>query len=307
MLSVLITYYNERTLLTECLESLAGQMDGIDEVLIYDDASAYPAADYIAHTERVRVIRGQSNIGPSRARNRLLAESRSAYIHFHDSDDLFDPKWAETVALALSKNAVDALFSEVSFFVDDRSLRRESVMGLQSVIDGQDFLSFCILGSLLTPSGTYRKDIVTAIGGYRSDVWQSEDFDFHIRLIASGITYCIVAEPLVLCRSRPDSRSQNRVEVLQDSLKALRGFSVELPDSCRKDIAERAARIGAALYSLGAVSGYREAFRLADECGPPRLGGRHPGFRRLAGVVGLEWAERIAAKYRRLIRPGATA
>src|ERR1043165_9541693 len=94
-ISVLITYYNERQLLTECLESLEAQTDRPDEILIYDDCSTYPAKDYLLPGLPARVIRGEENHGPSHGRNVLLEAARSECVHFHDSDDLFAPAWCE--------------------------------------------------------------------------------------------------------------------------------------------------------------------------------------------------------------------
>src|SRR5438552_8252612 len=93
--AVLITYYNERFMLRDCLQSLYRQSAPVDEVLIYDDCSLYPAEDYLVLGRAVRVIRATQNKGPSMGRNRLLAECSSEYVHFHDADDLFRPNWCE--------------------------------------------------------------------------------------------------------------------------------------------------------------------------------------------------------------------
>jgi len=53
-ISVLITYYNERELLTECLRSLAAQTQLPDEILIYDDASTYRQLSMCPQTSRRR-------------------------------------------------------------------------------------------------------------------------------------------------------------------------------------------------------------------------------------------------------------
>ncbi len=53
-LAVLITYHNERALLQDCLESLRSGPETTDEVIVYDDASTYPAEDYLADRFRRR-------------------------------------------------------------------------------------------------------------------------------------------------------------------------------------------------------------------------------------------------------------
>src|SRR5437867_4136279 len=92
-LGVLITYYGERDLLRECVESLLVSGEAPDEILVYDDASEWPARDYIPKGASVKVIRGAVNRGPAHGRNVLLRTSRSDYVHFHDADDLFHHDW----------------------------------------------------------------------------------------------------------------------------------------------------------------------------------------------------------------------
>lgn len=102
MISILITYYNERELLTECLCLCYHQLEPTDEIIIYDDASHNPAIDYIPAGVSARVIRGEIDRGPSAGRNILLAESRCNYVHFHDSDDVFAPEWRARVGAVLA-------------------------------------------------------------------------------------------------------------------------------------------------------------------------------------------------------------
>jgi glycosyltransferase involved in cell wall biosynthesis len=78
-------------MLQECLQSLDSQSVAVDEVLIYDDCSLYPAEHYLGPGP-VRVIRAAQNKGPSVGRNCLLDECSSEYVHFHDADDLFQAK-----------------------------------------------------------------------------------------------------------------------------------------------------------------------------------------------------------------------
>ena len=53
---VLITYFGERELLRECLESLAQQTRAVDEILVYDDASSAPPAAYVPNGLEVSII-----------------------------------------------------------------------------------------------------------------------------------------------------------------------------------------------------------------------------------------------------------
>src|SRR5262245_29459086 len=100
-IAVLITYHGEKGLLHECLKSLTNQGAAPDEILVYDDASGAPAQNFLPDGLAVTVLRGDENRGPAYGRNRLLGACKSAYVHFHDADDLFNPQWSVRVRRVL--------------------------------------------------------------------------------------------------------------------------------------------------------------------------------------------------------------
>jgi glycosyltransferase involved in cell wall biosynthesis len=299
--SVCITYHNECGLLSECVSSLLTGSVLPSEILIYDDASTFPATDYIPDSPLIRVIRCDDNQGPAVGRNALLRQASGEYIHFHDADDLFHAEWGKRVLTALEQSGVDAVFTEVTFFEDgDSSNVYPNMLRLGQLARYGDLTRYCIRNAMLVPSGTYRRSCVEAIGGYRQDLWQSEDYDFHIRLAASGIRYELITDSLVLCRSRPESRSRNIVEVYDCGVKAMECLASELPSTYRIDLADAAARNGSVLFRAGALRQARHAFDLANRLGPARLADQRLFYRTVGRIAGLEMAERIGAWYRKI-------
>src|SRR5205807_1971825 len=121
----------------------------------------------------------------------------------------------------------------------------DRILGLERLLAGEDLLRFCLHAILLVPSGTYRRQAVAAIGGYRPGLWQSEDFDFHVRLANSGPRFEVVIDPLIRIRLRDAGRSRaNPAEVWQSAVQMVEHLSLELPKRYRIDLAEAAARFG---------------------------------------------------------------
>ena len=79
------------------------QTTPIDEILIWDDASSFPAKDFAPPHVKVRIVRPEKNCGPCFGRNALLAEAKSQYVHFHDADDGFYETWCEEVKSQITK------------------------------------------------------------------------------------------------------------------------------------------------------------------------------------------------------------
>lgn len=251
----------------------------------------------------VHLIRGEVNCGPAHARNELLRACAADYIHFHDADDLFHPAWCREVRRAIERTRADAVFTEISSYVEGKLLC-EKVSGLDQLSNEQeDLVRFCIRRGMLVPSGTYRRAAVLAIGGYRESAWQSEDYDFHIRLAASGVRHAVLPEPLVWIRIRSSGRSSDRERVWYDALKLIGQLSQEIPGRYRPELANAAARMGTALFQMGARHKAREAFQAAYRIGPPDLRENHRLYRWVAWLFGLEMTERLGAVYRRAIPP----
>ena len=299
-LSVLITYYNEKHLLGECLASLFAQTEYPDEVLIYDDASTYPARDYVPSAFPVNVIRGETNKGPAYARNMLLQASSCDYVHFHDTDDLFHSDWCQHVRHAFNTTDVDAVFTEISSYHDGKLLCPH-VLGISRLEQDPDLLRFCLRGVMLVPAGTYRKAVVSNIGGYRTQLWQSEDFDFHVRLAASYIKFTVIYEPLIFIRVRSESRSQNHRETRLYMLEAVQLLATEIPKEYHNELAEVAAYVGSNLFKLGDLNGARKSFQIAYSLGSPTFINQRRFYRIIARRWGPEVAEQITALYRLLL------
>jgi glycosyltransferase involved in cell wall biosynthesis len=299
-IGVLITYYGERDLLRECLQSLVEQSVPPDEILVYDDASEAPAEEYVLPGQGVRVLRGDVNRGPAFGRNALLRSSESSVVHFHDADDLFHPLWCARVREAFESTDVDVVFTEVCAIRDAR-VEQERVLGVDRLARGDDLVRFCIRGAMLTPSGTYRRQVVQEIGGYRTDLAQSEDYDFHIRLAARGVRWTVITDPLVIQRLRSGGRHHRSVEVWSGCMQAILGLSSQLPSRYRPDLADAAVRAGSQLYKLGARSEASAAFKLAAQLGPPCFSTHRRLYRLLSRAFGFQTTEQLGRTYRRVM------
>lgn len=299
-ISILITYYNEREMLSSCLESLRGQVNADDEILIYDDASAFSPEPYIPEGVSVRIIRGNRNIGPGAGRNRLLNEATGDFVHFHDSDDWFHPDWRSAVRSRLTEGDVDLLITEVASSSIGIPSFEKPIMELAELKSCSDLISYAINHVLLVPSGTFRRACALRIHGFREALWQSEDKDFYIRLAASGVKWTVDGRPLVCIRNRADSRSKQGVEVWRDGLKCLELASHELPLLYNRDIADAAARTASQLLLLGQREAFETALNLVNEMGGSNYWWRSHSFRLLRRLVGVELAECASARWQLL-------
>ena len=297
-LGILITYYNEKELLGECLRSILEEKNPPHEVLIYDDASTFPALDFVPKmfAHRVKVIRGEKNVGPAVGRNRLLRESQSDYIKFHDCDDVFYPGWSERVLPSLNKEAPDVILFEVDSYTDGNLVQRK-VIGLKDIQGKMDPVRFAIHRAIVTSSAFYRKEFVLKAGAYREDLWQSEDHEFHIRVLNQKPKLKILHESLLELHVRKESRSQKLLEVWQCRLQGLKIAFSYLATQYRGDLCDASAEVGSKLFQLGDRKSARAAFDWAKTLGSPHFPKR-PWLHRLLAKYDPFFAEKVASVYR---------
>lgn len=302
-LAIGITYYNEKELLTECLESLQLQTVMPDEVLIYDDNSTFPANDYLPATFPlpIRVIRNPENKKPAFGRNLLIEEAKSIYIHFQDADDLFKPNCIEKI----KKKIIE---TEADFIVNDVESQKNGQIVASKVMNVAELyhtniVSYGISGSYLVPSITYKKELAKTIGGFRpaNILPQSEDYDFHIRLAYVAKSYAIIDETLIIQRLRDNSHSStNQKQVYTSGLQALQLLKQELSSQYHEVIAQRAVKMGIALYGMKYYSESSIAFKFANSITHNLFPTQTPLYKFLVRLVGIEYTIDISTLYQRI-------
>lgn len=302
-LTVGITYHNEGELLTRCLKSFwAGQTKPF-EILIYDDASFLRPEGFIPEGIPARVIRSEVNQGPGKGRNAILKEAQGEWIHFHDSDDQVAFDWCDKVLRQTAES--DLVLTEVKSFQEGRLLS-PAVVGLEPFDNPEDLLQFAISHFVLVPAGTFKTELARELGGFRESLWQSEDWDFYIRLIAKRPRFKLILESLVEIDVRKESRSQKRAETLTCVLQAILMLQKELPSNYKQDLADKAAWVGSELFRLGDKESAREAFSLAESLGPARHVHQRRSYQWIARHYGQEVAEWVALTYRKLTGSGVS-
>lgn len=297
-LTIGITYHNEGELLTRCLKSFWSGATKPFEIIVYDDASSLRPESFIPSEIPVRIIRSELNQGPGKGRNLILKEAKGDWIHFHDADDWVSPDWCDAVLRETLQS--DVVFTEVLSFQNGVVLS-PSVIGFIPGLPSDQLIRFSIDHFILPAAGTFRVEVARKLQGYRESLWQSEDWDFYVRLTALNPRFKIIPESLASIEIRKESRSQKKIETLTCVLQAILLLQKELPSQFRKDLAEKAAWVGSSLFQMGEKSMAREAFDLARSLGPAYYPNQKKLYRWIASRYGQELAEWIALSYRKLI------
>jgi glycosyltransferase involved in cell wall biosynthesis len=190
-ISIIVPCYNGGQYLDALLASIRAQTYRDFELLVVDDGSTDPATrDKLASLDGAfRVIR-QENRGLAAARNTGFREARGDLVLPVDCDDQLDPSFlAEThAALASAPDDVAFVFTHMRLVG-----ARTGVRPCHFDRFDQLFLNDLPYGMLI------RKRAWQAIGGYDESMREGyEDWEFNIRLAASGYRGIEVPKPLLI-------------------------------------------------------------------------------------------------------------
>jgi hypothetical protein len=148
--SVIITSFNYARFLSRCLESVLGQSQSAEEIIVVDDGSTDQTSDVVSGFPSVRYIR-QENAGKAAAFSRGFAASEGDLICHLDADDYWLPDKLKRVTEALSEDREMAGIVHEAFIVDGSgnylygSEREQEGKALNRNFSFRDVLHMCFI------------------------------------------------------------------------------------------------------------------------------------------------------------------
>jgi glycosyltransferase involved in cell wall biosynthesis len=185
--SVIIPSYNYADYVSACIQSVLDQTYTDFEVIVVDDGSKDNTAEVVKRfaDARVRYIY-QENKGLPGARNTGIRAAQGELLAFLDSDDKYHPRKLEIQTTFLQQNPEVGLVYNSRFIVNPEGqilfLRRApAAVSLADLVTGYPF----------APSDVVmRREWAERVGLFdESYVRNSEDLNFHIRLLLAGCRF----------------------------------------------------------------------------------------------------------------------
>jgi len=213
LLSVVMPVYNGERFIAAALESVRGQHEGI-ELVIVDDGSSDRTLDIVRDFAKVLPIRlltprrignwvAVSNIG--------LREATGDWACFLHQDDLWLPGRIERLRGEM-ESAEDALVLHNAIFVgpDGRELGPWTCPLPEGDVPQERFIERLLIQNFIAiPSPVFRRNAAIGSGGLDEGLWFSADWDLWLRLGALGPVR-FIAETLSAFRVHPASQTAAR-------------------------------------------------------------------------------------------------
>jgi len=221
-ISVIVTLYNYRAYIQQCLKSLedseTAAIPGGIEIVIVNDASTDDSLEQAMGLQRnsrhpVRIVDKQLNTGLADARNMGLQLARAPYAFILDADNLVFPRALEQLYTKIVKENSAAVYSMLCRF-EGANHNRE---GLLSYFDWDP--QMLVENPYIDAMALFDRGQLTEIGGYDTELYKFgwfgwEDYELWLRIAQTKLRVSFL--PNVLCLYRHHERSMSNTTNLFD-------------------------------------------------------------------------------------------
>jgi glycosyltransferase involved in cell wall biosynthesis len=220
VVSVVMPVYNRAAYVGAAIESVLAQTYRPIQLIVVDDGSMDESAEIIrTFGDAIHPI-FQENQGVSAARNVGLSAATGAYIAFLDSDDMWEPSFAETMVAAANSRPDAAVF-----YSRGRAMDATGAMLPQSVsahrVAPEAMYATLLRKNFLIPSAMLlRREALDDVAWFDSAFTVGEDWDLWLRLLQRGVRFVAVTQSLMRYRVHEGSLTGN-VAVGRQSMSAV--------------------------------------------------------------------------------------
>jgi len=193
--SVIIPAYNEEDVIEECLESLADQSFSDYQVYLIDDLSTDSTKRIIekfvaAQPDRFKLLE-YGKVGPGRARNLTAQSLSSPFLAFTDADCVVTTNWLESLVACFDDPKVAAVGGPQLAHPQANPFQRKIESFLKRISQFIDFYKPPKDKPIETKHNPlcnvmYRREVFSALGGFREDLFPGEDLEMDQRVRAAG-------------------------------------------------------------------------------------------------------------------------
>lgn len=209
-INIIIPVKNTEKTITKCLDSILKLDYQNFETVIIDDASTDKTAQILeSYRNKIKIIRYNVCLGPSRSRNLASEQAKGEFLAFTDGDCIVAADWLNQLLKGFDQNDVVSAGGSQGMPQDESDFGRlifEFMKKIGFITDYMHSAKSKIIPVAHNPSCNvmYRKDIFLKMGGFLPDLWPGEDVELDHRLRKAGYRLVFNSKALVY-HYRPDN------------------------------------------------------------------------------------------------------
>jgi len=201
--TVILSTYNARAYIEECLAGLAGQSFSGFVVKMVDDASSDDTVDLLqswcAKDPRFQLVNvHRENRGLTASLNELLGHCDTDLVARMDADDISLPRRLERQVEYLARHPKIQVVGSWARDIDETG----QVLGVRRVPRTPEKIArmLPLVNPLIHPTVMFRRQTICDIGGYNEKYRYAQDYELWFRCVAHNLQLANIGEPLLLYR-----------------------------------------------------------------------------------------------------------
>ncbi|MDP2654675.1 MAG: glycosyltransferase [Candidatus Omnitrophota bacterium] len=234
--SIIMATYNHAEFIENAVRSVLAQTFQDFELIIVDDGSTDNTGKIVQENIKSEKIKYcyQKNMGAAGARNNGLRMAVGEFVVFFDSDDLLYPKYLERQIETMRRAESDMAVCDFDLVYWDGT-RKNVIIGIQS----QDQFYQWIIQNQSPPVATMiKRNVVAAAGFFDESLFNTEDYDLFLRILAGGAVVAHTHETLCDYTIHKVGISEQIENKIKDKAKIINKLSrmlMEKPGLLRKE------------------------------------------------------------------------
>ncbi|MCS6874696.1 MAG: glycosyltransferase family 2 protein [Pyrinomonadaceae bacterium] len=223
--SIVIPVYNSADFIAGTLDSVLRQTFKNYEIIVVNDGSTdteklervlEPYMDKIIYIK-------QKNRGAASARNTAIKNSKSGYIAFLDSDDIWFPEYLEWQMKFIKERNYDLVYCDAMLFGNLKNKKFRTYMQ-ECPSEGEVTTESLLSGrvNLITSGTLAKKNVLVKAGLFDENLTSAfpEDFDLWFRLLKQGAKIGYQKKVLLKYRMRETGLTGSELQKAKRSLKS---------------------------------------------------------------------------------------
>lgn len=217
LISIIIPCYNDADFIEQAVNSALNQTYSNTEIIIVDDGSDNRTKKVLKSIQpKIDQLIVQDNQGQSNARNNGIRAAQGEYIVVLDSDDYFEPAFAERALKKISEN------EEIKVVTCWGRRVEEDTKELSVFKPNGGSISNFIYDNAAIGNSMFRKSDWERVGGYDESMRNGfEDWEFYIRLMELGGEAYVIPEVLFNYRVRKSSTTIKANKIKYDLIRGI--------------------------------------------------------------------------------------
>lgn len=210
--SIVIPCYNDKKYVGEAISSALTQTYRSVEVIVVDDGSTDGSLDVIRSFGQRITWKSGNNRGACHARNLGVENSSGKYVKFLDSDDfLFKDAIRTQVNQITNVGRRTVVFGDRCVLYEGERISQvaedeDRWTSNRSRYVDEDPVEYIVHVTPQTSSPLHRRELLEDVGGFDERLSCYQEYDLHLRLCLSGVTFKYVPAEVGIARWHSDGQ-----------------------------------------------------------------------------------------------------